>query len=91
MQARQPRQHVTHASMPLTPHTLARYPRKHATHATHASTSPMQARLPTLARHPRKHATHGTHASSNSTPFLKLLKKLFPLCFYASIILAFGR
>ena len=78
-----PRQHVTHASTPLTPSTLAHQPRKHA------STSPTQARHPrhtrehitnaststtphTLARHPRKNATHATHASTNNLPFLKL-------------------
>ena len=63
--------HVTHTG---TLPKQAFHPRKHATHATHANTPTT---TPTLAHYPRKQATHYTQASMNSTPFLKLCKKMF--------------
>ena len=74
MQKRNPRhtrQHLTYASMPPTPPTLARHSPKHTTHTTHASTSPTPH---TLAHYPRKRATH---ASTNNTPFLKNVKSYY--------------
>ena len=64
--------HTTHAIHADTSPTLACHRRKRNTHTNTPHTPPT---LLTLACHPRQHTTHVIHASTNSTPFLKLLRK----------------